>query len=563
MLVMAVFAGWAWLREPAYNGTSASQWLDSFERTSGFGEEEDPALKARAVAAFQAMGKSGVKFLGETMVRKPSHEPGFIERKMEDPAFDKWVPTFIKTAFLAKERNEKRQENAYVILNEMGLEAAPALPILMQNFNKAVQADASEIPWDTYKILKNLGDKKAAYMPDFVRCLTNESEMIACDGAYLLASIGPPAHAALPVLLEQFHAGDWAFSNAVAMALWQIDRQTNTVLQIFLAELTFTNQQPRMSALNSLEKMGDAARPAVELIKKSLLRARNIEERRCAEEALEKIDPAALQEEQEKINRDPDQFENLKATLINSINFKKFAALSAIELYGPKASPAIPSLIDIITNNYFSGVRAQAISVLAETGPQISGNIPYLTHSLAATRYEFDVTLEACRALGISGSNAISALPDLEKLLLSKTNSAFKITLAAAITRISPQNCSNAISLLQGVGDGVSVSTNQSVYWIRREKIMAQIALWRLGLEKELPLNEMLQTLNKHYLFESDIELVGDVGPAAKEAVPLLEIIIRTNQTNVYRRKAAIALRKIDPVRADELRLPGLLLLPD
>lgn len=92
---------------------------------------------------------------------------------------------------------------------------------------------------------------------------------------------------------------------------------------------------------------------------------------------------------------------------------------------------------------------------------------------------------------------------------------------------------------------------------------MAQIALWRLGLEKELPLNEMLQTLNKHYLFESDIELVGDVGPAAKEAVPLLEIIIRTNQTNVYRRKAAIALRKIDPVRADELRLPGLLLLPD
>ena len=57
------------------------------------------------------------------------------------------------------------------------------------------------------------------------------------------------------------------------------------------------------------------------------------------------------------------------------------------------------------------------------------------------------------------------------------------------------------------------------------------------------------------------IELLGDIGPEANAAVPLLKMIL-ARPFGPDRRAVAIALRKIAPETWDELGLPGLLALP-
>jgi HEAT repeat protein len=58
------------------------------------------------------------------------------------------------------------------------------------------------------------------------------------------------------------------------------------------------------------------------------------------------------------------------------------------------------------------------------------------------------------------------------------------------------------------------------------------------------------------------VELLGDIGPAAKPALPYLKEIFNTHEDAFLRRSAAIAIRKIDPQEAAQLHLPGILALP-
>jgi hypothetical protein len=55
---------------------------------------------------------------------------------------------------------------------------------------------------------------------------------------------------------------------------------------------------------------------------------------------------------------------------------------------------------------------------------------------------------------------------------------------------------------------------------------------------------------------------LGDIGPAAKPALPYLEQIVDSDPAIIYRRMAAIAIRKIDAQEAVKLQLPGILALP-
>ena len=97
-----------------------------------------------------------------------------------------------------------------------------------------------------------------------------------------------------------------------------------------------------------------------------------------------------------------------------------------------------------------------------------------------------------------------------------------------------------------------------------RSHLTATIALWRLGLETTPIVEELVNCAARVYSVGGEkwpIDLLGDIGPEAKTAVPLLTKVL--DRPFLWdRRAAAIALRKIAPETWSDLELPGLLALP-
>jgi hypothetical protein len=58
------------------------------------------------------------------------------------------------------------------------------------------------------------------------------------------------------------------------------------------------------------------------------------------------------------------------------------------------------------------------------------------------------------------------------------------------------------------------------------------------------------------------VELLGDLGPEARPALPGLTHLIGPEKWIGLRRSAAIAIRKIAPEEAEKLNLPGVLAVP-
>ena len=77
--------------------------------------------------------------------------------------------------------------------------------------------------------------------------------------------------------------------------------------------------------------------------------------------------------------------------------------------------------------------------------------------------------------------------------------------------------------------------------------------LWKLGLITNCPVDELMN--------EQAFETLSELGPAAKNAVPMIEKALKQNPDNL---DAALALCRIDPDEGRRLGLPGLFIIcPD
>jgi hypothetical protein len=95
-------------------------------------------------------------------------------------------------------------------------------------------------------------------------------------------------------------------------------------------------------------------------------------------------------------------------------------------------------------------------------------------------------------------------------------------------------------------------------------RVSAAVPLWKLGLESQSPASDVLKAFEQNPGSDdlAYIELLSDLGPKAKAALPKLETYLTPDKGIWLRRKAAIAIRKIDPTEADRLGLPGTLAVP-
>jgi HEAT repeat protein len=539
-----------------------------------------------AADAFKAMGTNAVPFLIEVLETEPSSLGRFADKEAANysfthPKLSDAISKLLPSAY----RVEERRELAAYLLSQLGPKAEAAIPVLFRIYT------STNLGWkvehEVGAALMSMGEKGVVLVPHYLDWLTNSDPEIQQTGAGFLATVGPKARVAIPELLEAVESGNRRVSSTAAEALWSIDRQTNVMIRIQLRDLQNTNPTVRQFALIHLRQMGPAAAAAGPSIE-PFLRDNDDAIRKAAELALAAIAPAVLEAGQRKMNQ---QSEDCLAMLIRLLREGEFAqrysALEAIAVLGPEAKAAVPTLIEVLPGfTHPSGFLAStsrqntqrvAANALAEIGPEARAAVPALIAELSQRKGYHPSYL--CGALGCIGPDANAAVPVLEEILQDQD---FNVQLAAAValTRIVPQQCSNAIAVLRklqhdpelaklyhtdGRGGGtlqyhLDFQSPQSRFF----RLSSKVALWKLGLEEVSPAAELVEGLNKpdtgeqHWL----IELAGAMGSEARAAVPALEKLLSPELSTFRRRAAAIAIRKIDPKEAERLNLPGVLAQP-
>jgi hypothetical protein len=455
----------------------------------------------------------------------------------------------------------------------LGPAAEPALPGLMRQFNAVVNAHTrwEYEYWDMVSVLEAMGDLKAQYVPDLIKAVQSDWEQTIVAGVNLLGSIGPKAKDTVPVLLERMQGTDWWLSNSVAEAVWKIDRRTNIALEIFTNNLTLARTGSKTDALGFLGAMGPAAQPATGMVLRILFNsninerwpAANIHDRWPAAKTLSQIDPALFKSTMAELNKDvPTKVQRLVELVDRTNDFGRMRLFEALAMYGVDAKSALPTLIEFLKtpppsgnlSGLVWGAKQEAINVLAEIGPDAQPAVPALIAFLRAKGID-RYPLEICRALRNIGPGAAEAVPELKRLLQGN-NEAFRFTAALALASVAPQEKTNLAPILRRLEKDAKNKDDL------RLACQAEVALWRLGLEPTPPLSEMMSPGQPWP--PDTVQLLGDIGPAAKSALPYVEQILNAKRWEdiMSSRMAAIAIRKIDPQEADKLGLPGILALP-
>jgi HEAT repeat protein len=428
-----------------------------------------------------------------------------------------------------------------------------------------------------------MGEKAAGLVPNYLAWLRSHDLEVQIEGAVFLGSVGPQAKIAVPELLEAANGTNGRLRQVAASALWSIDRQTNIALKVFTSGLQSTNYTSRQIALSHLRQMGAAAKDAGPMIL-AALQDPDSSVRRDAEVTLRDIAPELLVANAQAMNQ---QKSSNVARLVRTIqtgDFKeRYNALEALPVFGPDAKPAVAALIEALNapapslpGNFGSiaqmNSRRAAGIALGEIGPEARAAVPALMGLVKNPRDGYSAVY--CQALGRIGPEAKEALPVLEDALRDEDRG-IRFAAADALTRIVPTTASNAVATLRGLqhdpelakvwvaNNGLARLTDQLDFnnpSSRHFRLCASASLWRLGLEKESPAPALLAELsNKNYPDRTFIEMLGDLGPDARSALPALIKFLSPDVFIGNRRAAAIAIRKIDPAEAERLGLPGIL----
>ena len=306
-----------------------------------------------------------------------------------------------------------------------------------------------------------------------------------------------------------------------------------------------------------------------------------------AERTLQQLDPERLQATIDQLNRNAPLILQQSIALLESGTYKvPYRGFTVIKFFGPKAESAVPVLIEMLSQkplarpsylmNSASGqnnvwLAPQASVAIGAIGPAARDAVPALTNLLAGKDYN---RVDFCKALGGIGPDAGKAIPALEALLNGTNeddrwgrysdgrgrvnfgvNETVRFAAATALAEIAPDQASNAVNFLKKV--------NFQLVGTPLPELSAHVALWKGGMEKNPPVTNLMAILSKGtaanmYWELAAIQLLAEIGPEARPALPLLEEFLKPGE--VLRWDAVIAIQRIDPQEAARLGLPGLLL---
>lgn len=408
-------------------------------------------------------------------------------------------------------------------LHTLGDMDAAAVPFLLE----ALKEPKSRY-WATVA-LAEIGPEAAAAVEPLAQLATAGELDERMQATLALAAIGPAADAAVPELVKSLECDEELLRNAAAFALGRIAspaadaplEKAAADSNDFLATIAAWARaqiHPQDAAL---------AGAAVARLKKGL-ESDTPGARKASVSGLS--DLAAITAEAGR--------EDLVGTFVKLLHdadadVGTAAGAALVRLQGDAVEAVRATLAD-------AGTRLRALEVLAAIGPAAKAAVPELTALLADA--DPLVRSEAAVALAAIGAEAAPAVPALEKLLGDDAPADARYAATYALGRIGAAAKPVVSRLLE-----LSKSSDE---------IMATVATWAtLKIEPQdaalveaaIPLlRKALRGQNEMARLEAAVAL-GDIGPQASSAIPILELVSEEDASRQVRAAAAEALGKVRP----------------
>lgn len=187
--------------------------------------------------------------------------------------------------------NGSAPSRVYGALNAYGRDAGPALSGLLARINSTNENVRSCIIFG----LRKIHPAPDQVLPVLTQTLSDVNARIGADAADTLGEYGLEAKPAVPALLEKINDPNQLVRDSVVFALGKIHASPELAVPALHQSLADADRDVRRHAADSLGAFGNEAKPAVAALLKMLNDPSEDQyARRCAEMALKKIDPEAL-----------------------------------------------------------------------------------------------------------------------------------------------------------------------------------------------------------------------------------------------------------------------------
>jgi len=389
-------------------------------------------------------------------------------------------------------------------------------------FISALEHGDEDTRYEAAEELKAMGPWAAPAVPALLRALKDTSWANRCAVAEAMGEIGPAAASAIPALTNTIQHDEKPDVQGYATeALGKIGDPA--AIPVLIAALTSDNDFVRSRAMEALEEFGHAAKAAVPALMQAV---KSDESNACtlfATMALGSVDADGVST--------PVLIEALGN---ENATTRRFAAY-ALGCLGEKAGAAEQALRDRLTDSD-PGARIAAAQAYWSVSGKADEAVSVVRSALQVA-IDGPTRIAAIDALEKIGPAAKTAVPDLIPCLDGNFHTA--VTSAAdALAKIGP----DALPAVPALTNMLEHSEYDEV------RACAARALWYInGCERALPvLQDVLRNSSHDWGLTKAARAVGEMGPQAVECVPLLQPLLKHNESFV-RDAAKEALRQIEP----------------
>jgi HEAT repeat protein len=287
--------------EPAFQGKPLTWWFNwwATNREGPLRSFDGPLVRTADLSqcgpAFSEMGPAAVPFI---MERLRETSPLQLDYRVAARYFgyigSNAIPQLVKA--VESPNLAVRQAASFALVpyagNLLSVEESARI------FGKTLGDQDGDVILASVEALDKIGSAASNCVPRVIRVLqtsltdTNKPDSwkwsATAFGTHILASVGPPAANAIPVLTNLLHVPPPVDQLGAAVAIWRINSDTNTILPVLLKWCKFGY----LDAMNILGEIGPAAKAAVPFL---LYRAKGSDllQQRSASAALKRIDPEA------------------------------------------------------------------------------------------------------------------------------------------------------------------------------------------------------------------------------------------------------------------------------
>lgn len=376
-------------------------------------------------------------------------------------------------------------------IEEMGGAALMAIPVLVKRVEQGdPQAE------DTLATVCKAAVEAA--VPALTNALTNRSPKVRGKAAEILGEIGPPAKASIPLLRERLHDPQPKVAAWSAMSMRKIDGRGEGAVPVLVNLLTNRLADMRGMAAVALGEFGSDASPALPALIQCL-DDRDLQVRTMAARSIGIIGASA------RAASGSVQFGSNAATAIPKLQVlargEEVSAswgMDALSALGPEAAPILADIYSTADGRR----RLSAARALMKLGPEAEAAIPTLMADLRGTN--MGRAIMATEIIGHLGDKGRVALPQLEDMLKHQ-NVRVRVRAAGAIWKLDGRTNDVLPILLMALQD---------------------------------------ESINRGAARRFAAEALGNMGPAAKDAVPLLQAMLKVQQSGLPQ-AASEALNKI------------------